>query len=131
MKRTVIIVDDSNFLVKKLQDFFQDTLGYDVVATGSNGMQAVELYREHKPDLITLDITMPIKDGKDALAEIMAEFPEAKAMIISAVTGSTVLACIKLGAKGYVEKPLRFDDEDFQKDFRETLEEVFAAKTGR
>lgn len=130
MKRTVIIVDDSGFLVKKLQDFFQDSLDYDVLATGSNGMQAVELYREHKPDLITLDITMPIKDGKDALAEIMAEFPGARAMIISAVTGSTILSCIKLGAKGYVEKPLRFDDEDFQKDFRDTLAEVFAAKTG-
>jgi two-component system chemotaxis response regulator CheY len=131
VKKTVIIVDDSNFLVRKLQDFFQGTGDYEIVATGSNGNQAVELYREHRPDLITLDITMPVKDGRQALAEIMAAFPDARAIIISAVTGSTILECVKAGAKGYVEKPLRFEDEDFRKDFLDTLEEAFSDPAGK
>ena len=128
MKRKVIIVDDSKFLLRALQDYFQEGgIGdYEVVANGSNGVQAVELYRRHRPDLMTLDITMPVKDGKEALGEILAEFPSARVLIISALTGSNVLECVKMGAKGYVEKPLRFEDEEFRKDFIQTLEEAFA-----
>lgn len=128
MKRRVVIVDDSKFLVCMLQDFFQGgQIGeYEVVATGSNGDQAVDLYRSHRPDLLTLDITMPVKDGKTALAEILREDPSARVLIISALAGSSVLECIKLGAKGYVEKPLQLGDEDFRKDFMQTLEEAFA-----
>ncbi|MBW8886217.1 MAG: response regulator [Fibrobacteres bacterium] len=128
MKRKVVIVDDSKFLLSALKDFFQEgQIGeYEVVATGSNGVQAVDLYRRHRPDLMTLDITMPVKDGKTALAEILKEFPTARVLMISALTGSSVLECVKIGAKGYIEKPLRFEDEDFRKDFSETLEEVFA-----
>jgi two-component system chemotaxis response regulator CheY len=131
VKRKVIIVDDSKFLLASIRDFFQGgKIGdYEVLATGSNGVQAVELYRRYQPDLLTLDITMPVKDGKEALAEILQEFPAARVLIISALTGSTVLECIKMGAKGYIEKPLRFDDEEFRKDFAQTLEEAFAAPT--
>jgi two-component system, chemotaxis family, chemotaxis protein CheY len=127
MKRKVVIVDDSKFLLKALQDFFQEGgIGeYEVVASGSNGVQAVELFRRHRPDLMTLDLTMPIKGGKEALSEILAEFPSACVLIISALSGSKVLECIKMGAKGYVEKPLRFEDEEFRKDFIQTLAEAF------
>jgi two-component system, chemotaxis family, chemotaxis protein CheY len=129
VKRKVIIVDDSKFLLASIRDFFQGgKIGdYEVLATGSNGVQAVELYRRYQPDLLTLDITMPVKDGKEALADIIREFPAARVLIISALSGSTVLECIKMGAKGYIEKPLRFDDEEFRKDFTQTLEEAFAA----
>jgi two-component system chemotaxis response regulator CheY len=128
VKRKVIIVDDSKFLLASIRDFFQggEIGDYEVLATGSNGVQAVELYRRYQPDLLTLDLTMPVKDGKEALADILREFPAARVLIISALTGSTVLECIKMGAKGYIEKPLRFEDEEFRKDFAQTLEEAFA-----
>lgn len=131
MKRKVIIVDDSRFLLASIREFFEGgKIGdYEVLATGSNGVQAVELYRRYQPDLLTLDITMPVKDGKEALAEILQEFPAARVLIISALTGSTVRECIKMGAKGYIEKPLRYEDEEFQKDFAQTLEEAFALPT--
>lgn len=131
MKRKVIIVDDSRFLLASIREFFEGgKIGdYEVLATGTNGVQAVELYRRYQPDLLTLDITMPVKDGKEALAEILQEFPAARVLIISALTGSTVLECIKMGAKGYIEKPLRYEDEEFQKDFAQTLEEAFALPT--
>lgn len=127
MKRKVVIVDDSRFLLGSLQDYFRDGgIGeYEVVGTGTNGVQAVELYRRLRPDLLTLDITMPVMDGKAALAKILGEFPSARVLIISALSGSSVLECVKMGAKGYVEKPLRFEDEEFRQEFIKTLEEVF------
>jgi two-component system chemotaxis response regulator CheY len=96
-----------------------------VAAAGSDGNEAVDLYRKHKPDLITLDISMPNKDGQQAMKEIYAEFPNANILMISAVRGDTMLECMKLGAKGYIEKPLKFTDAEFVKDFQETVEEIF------
>jgi two-component system chemotaxis response regulator CheY len=132
MKRKVVLVDDSKFLLGALQEFFRGgRIGeYEVVATGSNGVQAVELYRRHRPDLLTLDITMPVMDGKAALTEILRESPSARVLIISALTGSSVLECIKMGARGYVEKPLRFEDEEFRRDFMQTLAEAFGDRAG-
>jgi two-component system, chemotaxis family, chemotaxis protein CheY len=125
MLKRIVIIDDSMFLIKQLKAFFEVTMGYTVVATGVNGEQAVALYREHKPDLITLDITMPIKDGVEALTEILAETPQARVMMISAIRGSEMTQCLKLGARGYMEKPMLFADEQFVHDFKASLAEVF------
>ena len=127
MKRTVVIVDDSKFLMKQITDFFEQQLGFSVAATGYDGNEAVELYRKFKPDLITLDISMPNKSGSDAMKEILHEFPEAKVLMISAVRGNAMLQCMCDGAKGYIEKPLKLNDAEFTRDFRETVEEIFAA----
>ncbi len=124
MKR-IIIVDDSIFLIKQLTAFFEVAMGYQVVANGSDGNSAVNLYRTHKPDLITLDITMPNKDGMEALGEILEEFPDANVMMISAIRGQEMTKCIKMGAKAYMEKPLLFNDEQFVRDFKASLAEVF------
>jgi two-component system, chemotaxis family, chemotaxis protein CheY len=124
MSKRIVIVDDSVFLIKQLRDFFEASMGYSVVGTGFDGNQAVSLYREHKPDLITLDITMPNKDGIEALTEIMEEFPDANVMMISAIRGQEMTKCIKIGAKAYMEKPLLFSDEQFIGDFRESLAEA-------
>jgi two-component system, chemotaxis family, chemotaxis protein CheY len=126
MKKTVVIVDDSKFLLHMMQDYFQKVMDFEVVATGVNGMQGVELYRRFHPDLICLDLTMPIKDGQTALTEILAEFPSARVLIISAVGGPSILQCMKLGAKAYLEKPFRLEDEEFRKDFQTTLLEIFS-----
>jgi two-component system chemotaxis response regulator CheY len=125
MKKKVVIVDDSKFLQTILQEFFEDSMDYDVVAVGSNGNQAVELYRMHQPDLLTLDITMPVKDGMEALVEIMPEFPSARVLLVSAFSGDSILECMKAGAKGYIEKPLRFEDEGFRKEFISVVEGMF------
>lgn len=126
MTKRVIIVDDSATLVRQLKDFLQDKMGYDVVATGSDGVQALELYREFRPDLITLDITMPRKDGQAALEELLAEFPDANVMMISAIRGPEMAKCLMAGAKAYMEKPLLFTDPRYVSDFKASLEEVFA-----
>lgn len=125
MSKKVIIVDDSKYLINKIASFFEKEMKFEVAALGYDGNEAVDLYREHKPDLITLDITMPNKDGQQAMKEIFAEFPDANILIISAVRGDTVLECMSEGAKGYIEKPLKFGDAEFIEDFKETLNEIF------
>ena len=129
MARTVIIVDDSKFLIKQIVDFFEKKLGFSVLATGNDGNEAVELYRKHKPDLITLDITMPNKDGMEAMKEILSEFPDAKVLMISAVRGSAMLECMSAGAKGYIEKPLKFADSEFIQDFIDSVNDVFSEQS--
>ncbi|NLE02006.1 MAG: response regulator [Fibrobacter sp.] len=124
MSKSVVIVDDSKFLIKQIAEFLSKQLGLEVVATGNDGNDAIELYKKHKPDLITLDITMPNKDGFEAMKEILREYPDANILMISAVRGSAMLECMNAGAKGYVEKPLKFSDADFVEDFKETVNEI-------
>jgi two-component system chemotaxis response regulator CheY len=125
MSKTVVVVDDSKFLVKQIVDFFEKQLGLQVLGTGNDGNEAIELYKKHKPDLITLDITMPNKDGMEAMKEILKEFPDANVLMISAVRGNAMLECMNTGAKGYIEKPFKFADSEFVNDFKETVDEIF------
>ncbi len=127
MPRTVVIIDDSKFQTLQLSRFFADVMGFQVVATGEDGEQAVELYKAHQPDLVTMDLTMPRLDGRGALTQILQDYPKANILVISAVKGPLLLDCLTLGAKSYMEKPLRFDKEDFVRDFRATVEEILKA----
>lgn len=121
MEKTVVIIDDSPFMAAMLEAFFSETLNFRVVAVGTNGVHAVSLYKKHRPDLLTMDLTMPVKDGKTALKEIICEFPEANILMITGQLGNPIIECIKSGAAGYVEKPLRFESEDFVKSFTATI----------
>jgi two-component system chemotaxis response regulator CheY len=124
MNHRVVIIDDSSLLVKKLADFFTYKLNCEVVATGNDGDEAIALYRKHRPDLLTMDITMPNKDGCTATSEILEEFPDANILVISAVHGEIMLDCLTAGAKGYIEKPLRLTDAEYEADFRRTVKGV-------
>lgn len=124
MAKSVVIVDDSKFQTMQLSRFFGEVMGFSVLATGENGEEAVELYRSHRPDLITMDLTMPKLDGRGALSQIMQEFPAARVLVISAVKGPLLLDCLAIGARSYIEKPLRFDKDDFTRDFKATVEEI-------
>ncbi len=125
MDKTVIIVDDSSYLANQLVDFFTKILMRKVLAIGKDGNDAVELYRKHKPDIITLDISMPNKNGEEALEEIIEEFPDANVIMVSAIRGESLLNCMSKGAKGYIEKPLKLQDDDFISDFKKTIEEIY------
>jgi two-component system chemotaxis response regulator CheY len=82
--------------------------GHEVVGEAGNGSEAVQRYQELHPELTTLDITMPEKDGLAALAEIMAIDPAARVLMCSALGQETkVIESIKLGAKDFVVKPFQ------------------------
>ncbi len=69
MSKRVLIVDDAVFMRMKLKDILEKN-GYEVVAEAQNGIEAIEKYKAEKPDLVTMDITMPELDGVAALKEI-------------------------------------------------------------
>ena len=103
----VLIVDDAAFMRKVLGDALASG-GHEVVGQAANGAEAVERFQELRPELTTLDITMPEKDGLEALAEIMAIDPAARVVMCSALGQETkVLESIKLGAKDFVVKPFQ------------------------
>ena len=103
----VLVVDDAAFMRKVLGDALASG-GHEVVGQAANGTEAVERFQELRPELTTLDITMPEKDGLAALAEIMAIDPAARVVMCSALGQETkVLESIKLGAKDFVVKPFQ------------------------
>jgi two-component system chemotaxis response regulator CheY len=105
----VLVVDDAAFMRKMVGDALAKG-GHEVVGEAGNGIEALSQFQALKPDLMTLDITMPEKDGLAALADIMAADPSAKVVMCSALgQESKVLEAIKLGAKDFVVKPFQPD----------------------
>ena len=103
----VLVVDDAAFMRKVLTDALSKG-GHDVVGEAANGVEAVAQYQELRPDVTTLDITMPEKDGLEALREIMASDPAARVIMCSALgQESKVLESIKSGAKDFIVKPFQ------------------------
>lgn len=104
---SVMIVDDSPITIRKLS-MMLEPLGYFIVATATNGQAAISTYRTAKPDVVTMDITMPIMDGIEATKGILQEFPDARIiMVTSHGQERMVLDALKAGAKGYVIKPFQ------------------------
>ena len=105
----VLVVDDAAFMRKMVTDALTKG-GHEVVGEAGNGNEAVARYQELRPEVTTLDITMPEKDGLQALQEIMALDPSARVIMCSALgQESKVLESIKIGAKDFVVKPFQPD----------------------
>jgi two-component system, chemotaxis family, chemotaxis protein CheY len=103
----VLVVDDAAFMRKMVSDALSKA-GHEVIGEACNGAEAVESFRALKPELTTLDITMPEKDGLQALGEIMTLDPSARVIMCSALgQESKVLESIKLGARDFVVKPFQ------------------------
>ena len=105
----VLVVDDAAFMRKMVSDALSKG-GHEVVGEAGNGVEAVAQYQSLKPEVTTLDITMPEKDGLTALKEIIAFDPGARVVMCSALgQESKVLESIKAGAKDFVVKPFQPD----------------------
>jgi two-component system chemotaxis response regulator CheY len=105
----ILVVDDAAFMRKMVGDVLTRG-GHEVVGEAGNGLEAIARYQELKPEVTTLDITMPEKDGISALKEIIELDPSAKVVMCSALgQESKVLESIKLGAKDFVVKPFQAD----------------------
>ena len=105
----VLVVDDAAFMRKMVSDALASG-GHEIVGEAGDGAEAVARYQELRPEVTTLDITMPQKDGLEALREIIALDPGARVVMCSALgQESKVLESIKLGAKDFVVKPFQAD----------------------
>jgi two-component system, chemotaxis family, chemotaxis protein CheY len=103
----VLVVDDAAFMRKMLSDVLGKA-GHEVVGEASNGNEAVAQFQALHPDVMTLDITMPEKDGLAALREILTIDSSASVVMCSALgQESKVLEAVKAGAKDFVVKPFK------------------------
>lgn len=107
MKARVLIADDASFMRQMIREIIEPE-GYEVVGEATNGMEAVELYLELQPDLVTMDIVMPKRSGIEAVRGILAEDPQARVVMCSALGQETlVMEALQAGAKNFIVKPFK------------------------
>lgn len=100
-----MIVDDSSFMRRIIHQTLVEA-GHQVVAEVDNGLDALSKYKEVKPDVVTMDITMWGKDGLEAISEITSDYPDAKIIIISALNERTLKINEKdINARLFLSKP--------------------------
>jgi two-component system chemotaxis response regulator CheY len=105
----VLVVDDAAFMRMMVKDILSKN-GYEVVGEAENGMKALEKFQELKPDLITMDITMPEMDGISAVKEIKKIDANAKIIMCSAMgQQAMVIEAIQAGARDFLVKPFQPD----------------------
>ena len=105
----VLIVDDSSFMRMAIKSVLEKN-GYEIVGEAENGVMGVHMYKELKPDIVTMDITMPVMTGIDAVKSIMKYDPNAKIVMVSAMgQEDMVMESILAGAKTFIVKPLKYD----------------------
>jgi two-component system chemotaxis response regulator CheY len=104
---TVLVCDDAIFMRTMITDILTQA-GYEVIGEAETGAQAVEKYRQLKPDLVTMDIVMPDMGGIEAVREICKSSPEARILMCSAMgQQALVVEAIQAGAKDFVVKPFQ------------------------
>ncbi|MCI0183599.1 response regulator [Sulfoacidibacillus ferrooxidans] len=109
MSKNVLVVDDAAFMRMMIREILTKN-GYTVVGEAGDGQQAVDKFRELRPDLVTMDITMPEKDGIQAVKEIRALDPTARVIMCSAMgQQGMVVEAIQAGAKDFIVKPFQAD----------------------
>jgi len=100
-----LVVDDSSFMRTVLKDILLEN-GLSKVYEATDGKEAVEAYRKHRPDIVTMDIIMPGTNGLWAMKTILGIDPKAKIIVVTSIGQENIVEqAMKFGAKGYVKKP--------------------------
>jgi DNA-binding NarL/FixJ family response regulator len=119
----ILAVDDHALVRKGITAILASQPDMSLVAEASNGREAVEQFRSHRPDITLMDLQMPEINGLDAMIAIRAEFPEARIIMLTTYAGDVqVLRAMKVGARGYLLKTL------LDKELLETIRAVHAGK---
>ena len=99
MTKKILLADDSYFMRSNLKEIVSEA-GYEVIGEATNGQEAIEFYKNLKPDLLIMDIVMPQKSGSDALKDIIELDPDAKVVLCTAIDQQSILIdALKSGAK--------------------------------
>ncbi|MUV90366.1 response regulator [Halapricum sp. CBA1109] len=102
----VLIADDSEFMRNLLREILEED--HQIVGEVENGVEAVETYKEQRPDLVMMDIVMPIRDGIEATDEIKSADPDASVIMCTSVGQEEKMKeAVKAGADGYITKPFQ------------------------
>jgi two-component system chemotaxis response regulator CheY len=103
----VLIADDASFMRQMIREIIEPE-GHEVVGEATNGIEAIDLYNELSPDLVTMDIVMPKRSGIDAVKAILAEHPTACVVMCSALGQETlVMEALQAGARDFIVKPFK------------------------
>ena len=119
----ILVVDDHSIFRQGIVGLLADQADMQLVAEASNGREAIQQFRAHRPDVTLMDLQMPEMNGLDAVIAIRGEFPEAKIIVLTTYTGDAqVLRALKAGARAYLLKNL------LHRELLETIRGVHAGK---
>lgn len=117
----LMIVDDSNIIRNRIQRA-TDSGEFMLVATAVDGAQAVDKFNLHRPDVITMDLTMPQVDGLECIEKIVAIDADVRILVVSALSDkATGIEALSLGASGFLCKP--FSEEELVESLHELMED--------
>jgi len=120
----VLLVDDEVHIRKYIGLVVKSTLGVTTVIEASNGAEGVDLYKTEQPELVLMDINMPVRDGIEALEEILEHDADAIVVMLTSVsTRAAIEKAANLGASGYILKDT--PREEIGRSLRELIDEVF------
>jgi two-component system chemotaxis response regulator CheY len=109
----LLIVDDSNLIRTRIASVVKTTQmkGVRIVGLARNGLEAITLAKQHRPDVVTMDLTMPEMDGVETIRQLMTLSPPPNILVVSALNDkSTAIMALRLGARGFINKP--FTDQE-------------------
>src|SRR5215471_11757511 len=110
-KIRVMVIDDQAVVRQGFVSLISTLPDMEIVATGSNGREAVDLFREHQPDITLIDLRMPVMSGVEAIAEIRREFPGARIIVLTTYDGDEdIYRSVQAGAQGYLLKDMFFEE---------------------
>ncbi len=106
----LMIVDDSNIIRNRIQRAY-DSNEFMLVASASSGVEAIEKFKTHRPNVVTMDLTMPHMDGIECIEKLVAIDPNIRILVVSALSDkATGIQALSLGASGFLCKPFSEDD---------------------
>jgi two-component system, chemotaxis family, chemotaxis protein CheY len=102
-----MLVDDSSMSAKQLEQIIHEVEGFEVIARAKNGAEALKLFAAHRPNVVCMDIVMPVMDGLTALRSLLQLDPSVAVLMVSSVGGSRdkAIEALRLGAKNVLSKP--------------------------
>ncbi|OEU76392.1 MAG: two-component system response regulator [Desulfuromonadales bacterium C00003093] len=105
--KNVLIVDDSIAVSRQLEKIINDDKEFKVIAQGRNGAEAIKLCQQHKPDIVCMDMNMPVMDGLTALRSLMQLMPDLPVVMVTSLggVGDKYTEAIRLGARDVISKP--------------------------
>lgn len=110
-KIRIIVIDDQAVVRQGFVALINTVADMEVIAEGVNGQQAIELYRQHQPDIMLTDLRMPVMGGVEAITTIRREFPNARLIVLTTYDGDEdIYRSLQAGARGYLLKDMFFEE---------------------
>ncbi len=110
-KIRIMVVDDQSVVRQGFVALINTVADMEVIAEGTNGQQAIELFRQHQPDITLMDLRMPVIGGVDAISLIRREFPAARIIVLTTYDGDEdIYRSLQAGAQGYLLKDMFFEE---------------------